>query len=1115
MELSVIQELDNGFFEKFGTCFAQQVSKCESAPPQDADSGVGEDITSSVSIAEIDTEEEDISKRELITDAMGWNIEELYSEILFEILHNVGCDVESSEEQSEIINYLQQAFHLEDEKHLSLLEAVRAKEAPNILLNVEVIEAKDLRPKDANGLSDPFCTLYLSCSPTHRYNTSVKSETLCPVWEEHFSLPVQNPAEDVLWVEVWDFDPAETVREKITKIGEVKGVRGLRKLLKEIAITASTGKHDNELVGSTNIPLRSIPASGLTYWCSLEKKTKTKKQGNVKVKLSFSSEKNTQVSSQEYRHLLRLLLLHELENSKVEAYQWSGNFSSLAKDILTQHIAQSGLNSTAVTLAQWVEFSSVHVDHHLSFGLFQGLIEKLSRSIQFKTLSDDEIKLFWEGAKKLLPSCVNSIRKIRKLTGSDKGNVNQVSAILNICAHLQSLEMPEKTDLFPSNIYGWLNINDVDNYDVKHVIRDAVRQGATDWFNYIVDSNKNDDYSTEGKLRHLIKIIHLVRSDIQKAIEYYDKIFHSTLRFSYAQTLYSVYEKKVAEMTQDEVINASNLLKPIHYEDGPAEEEDQSEMLNVGTTLFELYLGLQRFAMLGTGLSINGTNTYDIGKFHLWFHRGVAQWLDIASYKAMQRIEKAADLDNLKPVDASVKYSSSAVDTLAIFYQIKIFWKQLAWPDVEGSYTFVAKIIDDICRCCGYYADLMTEKVEGLGESQNTVYEQKFQVTPEWCLAINNIDYVRNSIRTFIHELGMEDIIKALADFQSPTAANHCKNTLINIIESAIETVGNKILELQDTVVNKMMPSINRFLVEGAEVMSRECNSIDRLMQYLDENLMTLHEQLNEDNFKGILNIICEKIADLLKELVESSLEKRRPPSFFSKLHETVQILKEFFKKGDDCCSGGKTEDACLKKIENLLELHGLETWELIHQFNLERLKEQNELEDADLGMLTIRAQFMESVLKIEVMNARNLKGKDSNGSCDPYVKVVLLPEEKFASVPKPKTRTHKKTAFPLFDELFTLQLTDEQMSITDGLVHFIIKDQDFLGNDFLGESYLDFNSIPKTDYSVNISSLPQMHLKLHRPTNFNSCAYKAIEHRQGDKLAKDFIKKQKAKLPH
>jgi len=40
---------------------------------------------------------------------------------------------------------------MEEEKHNSLLEAARSKEAPNILLNVEVMEAKELRPKDANG----------------------------------------------------------------------------------------------------------------------------------------------------------------------------------------------------------------------------------------------------------------------------------------------------------------------------------------------------------------------------------------------------------------------------------------------------------------------------------------------------------------------------------------------------------------------------------------------------------------------------------------------------------------------------------------------------------------------------------------------------------------------------------------------------------------------------------------------------------------------------------------------------------------------------------------------------------------------------------------------------
>lgn len=95
-------------------------------------------------------------------------IEELYSEILFEVLHNVGCDVESNEEQTQIINYLKEAFHLEDDKHNLLLDAARAKEPPKILLNVEVIEAKDLRPKDANGKKSVSDTSIVSISQKQR-----------------------------------------------------------------------------------------------------------------------------------------------------------------------------------------------------------------------------------------------------------------------------------------------------------------------------------------------------------------------------------------------------------------------------------------------------------------------------------------------------------------------------------------------------------------------------------------------------------------------------------------------------------------------------------------------------------------------------------------------------------------------------------------------------------------------------------------------------------------------------------------------------------------------------------------------------------------------------------
>lgn len=63
-------------------------------------------------------------------------------------------------------------------------------------------------------------------------------------------------SDDTLCIEVWDFDPAESVKEKLGKIFGVKGVRGIRKLVKEIAVTAATGQHENELVGKAKIPLK-------------------------------------------------------------------------------------------------------------------------------------------------------------------------------------------------------------------------------------------------------------------------------------------------------------------------------------------------------------------------------------------------------------------------------------------------------------------------------------------------------------------------------------------------------------------------------------------------------------------------------------------------------------------------------------------------------------------------------------------------------------------------------------------------------------------------------------------------------------------------------------------
>lgn len=165
-------------------------------------------------------------------------------------------------------------------------------------------------------------------------------------------------------------------------------------------------------------------------WYALEKKNKSKRRGVVKLRLAFSAEHNAQVAAQEHRHLLRVLLLHEIETEKIEKYCWRGRWSAPAEALILQHSAQRGLLTRNLTLAQWVEYARIHQEHPLSFTVFNKLIIDLLRPMDSGLFSADETRLFWDATKKVLYSCLNSIRKIRRLTLEDRSTMMQLSAIL-------------------------------------------------------------------------------------------------------------------------------------------------------------------------------------------------------------------------------------------------------------------------------------------------------------------------------------------------------------------------------------------------------------------------------------------------------------------------------------------------------------------------------------------------------------------------------------------------------------------------------------------------------------------------------------------------------------
>lgn len=207
-------------------------------------------------------------------------------------------------------------------------------------------------------------------------------------------------------------------------------------------------------------------------------------------------------------------------------YWWCGTFSPQATSLLTQHIAQSGLTPTEVAVCQFSVYAAVHQSHALNFTLFSNLLEKLIKPIQTNSICEEDVRIFWDGVKKLLPSCYSIIRKMRKKNVNEKTTMKQVIEVLKILFYIGSLEPLPNTDLFPSSSYPWISSKgDGPNCDIFSTLTDAVSQGANDWLNHILDNNKRTDDADVSKMQNLIQIIQLIRSDLQKAIEFYDKHF--------------------------------------------------------------------------------------------------------------------------------------------------------------------------------------------------------------------------------------------------------------------------------------------------------------------------------------------------------------------------------------------------------------------------------------------------------------------------------------------------------------------------------------------------------------------------------------------------------------
>ncbi|XP_037090807.1 protein unc-13 homolog 4B-like [Pollicipes pollicipes] len=471
----------------------------------------------------------------------------------------------------------------------------------------------------------------------------------------------------------------------------------------------------------------------------------------------------------------------------------------------------------------------------------------------------------------------------------------------------------------------------------------------------------------------------------------------------------------------------------------------------MGTSLFELYLAVQLFTSLREKLpetEVEGEES-PLQNAYLWFAGAVNRWLDIACYKAMHRIKRAIELDQARQVHTFVNHSSSAVDTVAVFYQIKTFWKQLSWPDAISSYGFVTKVLDDITRSATFYVAQMHRHLKACGYF---CAARPFSFTQELCL-----------IHPLPNELGFETVFSAMEEQLGSQGTIQCRMTLQNVIDQAIEDMEHGISDMVDGSVAQMLPQVHSYL---SQLTQPHCRLVpaDNIISYLDTNLMLLYPRLHPLNLRRVLESIWVQV---LKTVVDNTTRySKKETEYFATISSLVNALVEFINGDDKGLAMDAIHTDTYKKFVHWVNIYKCDPERLIAMYYARKYDLQEELDESLHGKLSTKAFFVDNVLRVEVLNARGIRPSDPD-TCDAYVKVQILPETLAPNMEKVQTKVQKKTIFPLFDEVFEFSVDRERLVARDCHLLFTVKDHHTLvESELLGEAVLPLARLQNVAYS-------------------------------------------------
>ncbi|XP_051490877.1 protein unc-13 homolog D [Apus apus] len=1026
----------------------------------------------------------------------------LYEEVLYTIWHRLGKPEHHHVADSrELYTYVQKAFGMDAEEHSVIMQQVKDLESPIFCLKATVKEAKWILGKDVSGFSDPYCLLGIEARsqepahPDHKkrmkavvkdlipedqiHRTQVISQTLSPVWDETFILEFEDTETASFHLDMWDSDAVESVRHKL---GELTDLHGLKRIFKD----ARKDKGQDDFLGNVVIRLKDLHCWN-DRWYQLEPRTETyPNRGQCHLQFLLTHKKRattcsrTQPSYTVHRHLLQQLVSYEILQHQAGSISWDGELSRHASTVLYLHATQKDLSDFHQVMAQWLAYSKLYQSLEFNSSCLLHQITSIEYQWVQERLRPEQKAELAESFQSLLAYGVSLIRRFRIIFPlSVPRSMERLQSLLQVLVQMCKMKaFRELCTLSP---------------DLPQMVSTALKSGTKEWFHMKKQHLQPMVKSVEENGKALSRLLVEVIGDLQQCQNIWNKFFIRTLKLNLFSIAYLELESLVAEHVQEQL-----------------HEVDSSMSKPTAESLFQLYMNLQELYRMKDFVP-ERDGPLALSNFHQWFKEAVPQWLQKAYTIALERAQRAVQMDQLTPFGEHNKHSTSTVDLSTCYAQIVKTWQQLNWPDPEEAFMIMVKLVEDICKIALMYCRLIKERAEALSLSE----QSEAKAANRLCIVVNNIKQLRLLILKLPSQLDWAQLEQRTGPVIDQQQIQH---TLHHQLDSTVSCLDHQVRDVVQALATKLEKGIARHIQElSSSNDTREPeDSIIPLMKFLESELQYLNEHLVQENFKSLLTLLWHHTLDVLSAAAGQQVPLAQS---YKKLHCALKSLELCFYAEGCGLPLDTLHTPAFLSLETHLALCSATSRKLIQKYFSNRIQQQLDTSSEKYGAVTIKALYRpsEQKLRVEVLNAANLIPLDSNGSSDPFVQLTLEPRHEFPEVVARTTQCKRNELHPLFDEAFDFLIPPEKCRQEGACLLLTVFDYDTLGsNDLEGEAFFPLCHLPGLDAQedqADLGRVPQTRLPLTHPKPTDEIL-RLLESRKGDKEAQAFVKlrKQRAK---